>query len=57
MKSKLHLYELKVLIASPDRKPDVVALTETWMTVDDDTSEYKLEGYQTIEANPRKEAK
>ena len=27
------------------------------MTVDDDTSEYKLEGYRPIEANPRKEAK
>ena len=27
------------------------------MTVDDDTSDYKLEGYQPIEANPRKEAK
>ena len=27
------------------------------MTVDDDTSDYKLERYQPIEANPRKEAK
>ena len=27
------------------------------MTVDDDTSDYKLEGYQPIEANPGKEAK
>ena len=35
----------------------MIALTETWMTVVDDTSDYKLEGYQPIEANPRKEAK
>ena len=35
----------------------MIALTETWMTVDDHTSDYKLEGYQPIEANPRKEAK
>ena len=27
------------------------------MTVDDDTSDYKLEGYQSIETNPRKQAK
>ena len=52
-----HLDEFKVLLASLDQKPDVIALTETWMTVDDDTSDYKLEGYQPIEANPRKEAK
>ena len=54
-----HLEELKVLVASLDQKPDVIALTETWMTVDDDTSDYKLnklKGYQPIEANPRKEA-
>ena len=35
----------------------MIALTETWMTVDDDRSDYKLEGYQPIEANPRKEVK
>ena len=52
-----HLYELKVLLASLDQKPDVIALIETWMTVHDDTSDYKLEGYQPIEAHPRKEAK
>ena len=34
----------------------MVALTETWMTVDDDTSEYKLESNQPIGTNPRKEA-
>ena len=52
-----HLDEFKVLLASLDQKPDVIALTEKWMTVDDDTSVYKLEGYQPIEASPRKEAK
>ena len=52
-----HFDEFKVLLASLDQKPDVIALTETWMTVDDDTSDYKLEGYQLIEANPRKKAK
>ena len=52
-----HLDKFKVLLASLDQKPDVIALTETWMTVDDDTSDYKLGGYQPIEANPRKEAK
>ena len=49
-----HLDEFKVLLASLDQKPDVIALTETWMTVGDETSDYKLEGYQRIEANPRK---
>ena len=43
-------------LASLDQKPEVIALTETWMTVDDDKSDYKLEGYQPIEANLRKEA-
>ena len=52
-----HLDELKVLLASLDHEPDVIALTETWMTVDDDKSDYKFEGYQPIEANLRKEAK
>ena len=52
-----HLDEFKFLLASLDQKPDVIALTETWMTVDDDTPDYRLEGYQPIEANPRKEAK
>ena len=52
-----HLDEFKVLLASLDQKPDVIALTETWMTVDDDMSDYKLEGYQPIEANARKVAK
>ena len=51
------LDELKVLLASFDQKPDVIALTGTWMTTDDDTSDYKLGGYQPMEANPRKEAK
>ena len=52
-----HLDEPKISSASLDQKPDARALTETWMTVDDDTSDYKLEGYQHIEANFRKEAK
>ena len=52
-----HPDEFKVLVASLDQKLDVIALTETWMTVDDDTSDYKLEGYQPIEANPRNDAK
>ena len=52
-----HFDEVKVLLATLDQKPDVKALTETWMTVDDDTSDYKLEGYQPVEAIPRKEAK
>ena len=52
-----HLDEFKALLASLDQKPDVIALTETWKTVDDNTSDYRLEGYQPIEANPRKEAK
>ena len=50
------LGELKVWLASLDQKSDVVGLTETLMTVDDATAEKKLEGYQPIEANPRKEA-
>ena len=56
-KIEYHLDELKVLLASLDQKLDVIALTETWMTVDDETSDYKLEGYQPIEANTRREAK
>ena len=52
-----HLDELNILLTSLDQKPEVMALTETWITADDDASEYKLEGYQPIEANPRIEAK
>ena len=51
-----HIDEHKVLLASFNRKPDVILLEETWMTVNDETSDYKLEGYQPIEANPRKKA-
>ena len=52
-----HVDELKVLLVLLDQKSDVIALTETWMVVDDVTSDYILDGHQPIEANPRREAK
>ena len=54
---KYHLDEFKVLLDTFDTRPDVIALTETWMTADDDKALLGIEGYQPIEANPRKIAK
>ena len=46
-----------MLLDTFDTRPDVIALTETWMTADDDKALLGIEGYQPIEANPRKIAK
>ena len=55
----LHLNELKVILGSFANKPDMIAITESWMTENDDPENYSLdlEGYQLIESFPRKDAK
>ena len=54
---RLHLYELKILLGSFANKSDIIAITESWMTKNDDPEKYNLQGYQPIESFPRKDAK
>ena len=35
-------------------KPDILALTEKWMTENDTLEEFQIDGYQPIVSNPRK---
>ena len=44
----LHLNELKIFLGSFANKPDIIAITDTWMTENDDPDNYNLEGYQPI---------
>ena len=53
----LHLNELKILLGSFANIPDIIAITESWLTENDDPENYNLEGYQPIESFPRKDAK
>ena len=53
----LHLNELKVSLVSFANIPDIKAITESWMTENDDPENNNLEGYQPIESFPRKDAK
>ena len=52
-----HLNELKILLENLEDKPDMIAITETWMTENDDPNEFFLEGYQPIKSFPREDAK
>ena len=53
----LHVNELNVISGSFANKPDIIAITESWMRENDDPENYNLEGYQPIESFPRKDAK
>ena len=53
----LHLNELKKLLGSFAYKPDIIAITESWMIENDDPENYNLERYQPIESFPRKNVK
>ena len=53
----LPVNELKIVIGLFANKPDIIAITESWTTENDDPENYNLEGYQPIESFPRKHAK
>ena len=52
-----HINELRVLLEIMDKKPEVLALTETWMTDDHSLVDLDIVGYQPIEFKARPNAK
>ena len=52
-----HINELRVLLEILDKKPEVLALTETWMTDDHSLVDLDIVGYQPIEFKARPNAK
>ena len=52
-----HKNELRVLLEIMDKKPEVLALTETWMTDDHSLVDLDKVGYQPIEFKARPNAK
>ena len=43
-----HVIELRVLLETLDKKPEVLALTETWMTDDHSLVDLDKVGYEPI---------
>ena len=54
---RYHKDELKVLLETLGHKPDILALTETWVAEEDRAEEYTLTDCQPIESVPRKKFK
>ena len=52
-----HKNELRVLLEIIDKNPEVLALTETWMTDDQSLVDLDIMGYQPIEFKARQNAK
>ena len=52
-----HMNELRVLLDILDKKPEVLALTEPWMTDDHSLVDLDRVGYQPIEFKARQNAK
>ena len=52
-----HINELRVRLEILDKKPEVLALTETWMTDDHSLVDLDIVGYQPIEFKARPNAK
>ena len=52
-----HVNELRVLLEILDKKPEVLALTETWMTDDHSLVDLDIVGYQPVEFKARQNAK
>ena len=50
---RCHRDEILVELDSFNSKPSVIALTETWLTENDNTSTLNLDGYQPIESKIR----
>ena len=51
---RCHRDELKIELETYKNKPTIIALTETWLTKNDDLDdEYNLKHYQPIESKPR----
>ena len=52
-----HINELRVLLEILDKKPEVLALTETWMTDEHSPVDLDIVGYQPMEFKARQNAK
>ena len=52
-----HYAELVVFLETLEKKPDVIALTETWLKDSDQLEDYDLPGYQTIVSKSRNNAR
>ena len=52
-----HLNELEILLQTLEHKPEIIAITESWMTESDDMEDFNITGYQPLESTPRKNAK
>ena len=51
---RCHRDELKLELGNNDKKPTIIALTETWLTENDVLeNDYNFENYQPIELKPR----
>ena len=48
-----HHDQLKILLETLERKPEIVILPETWLTENDPLDELDLDEYQPIESKPR----
>ena len=48
-----NLYELQILNDSLKEPPDIIALTETWLSPSDPLDFYCLQGFQKIVSKPR----
>ena len=46
--------DLRTLTETLTQKPNVTALTETWIAEHEDVGEYSIEDYEAIISNPRK---
>ena len=54
---RFHHAEQVVFLETIEQKPDVIALTETWLKDSDQLEDYDLPGYQTIVSKSRNNAK
>ena len=54
---RFHYAEQVVFLETLEKKPDVFALTETWLKDSDQLEDNDLPGYQTLVSKPRNNAK
>ena len=52
-----HLSELEVLLETMEHKPEIIAITESWMTQSDDMEDFNITDYQQLESTPLINAK
>ena len=49
-----HKDKMMFILDTLEKKPDNLAVTETWMAEDDEWETYNLKQYRPIETNPKK---